>query len=347
MTLKAKIIESNLELKKYENDWAQMYLDGIYDVFQSFHWFDNCCKYIHPESEIFCIMCYENQNLVAIAPFHIVTSKNEKVLTFAGGNLTDYNTILIKKGAVINEVCKLILETLNQNIGLKFNMIRLNHIRDNQYEFENCFGVNSDLKLSEIEQELAMAIELPESVEAFNQLLQKKYLSKIHYYKRRLLRNTNIHFQMLFQHNTLDDYIAWFSYHKKNLWDRFKVNIPQEMREGSYFSFLKKILEVKLASEEVLLPVIKEDEKILASGIYFKKNQTLFKYIQSWDYDLKSYNIGTILDWHMIQYGLNNGYKIFDLGRGAEEYKYKFSAKEIKLKNYFLSCAHIAKPKET
>ncbi|MBX9786196.1 MAG: GNAT family N-acetyltransferase [Alphaproteobacteria bacterium] len=336
MEIRAQIIQSFTDLKKYSDLWTNLYQAGAYDIFQSFDWFESCCKYISQDNELFSILCFEQDNLIAIAPFHIITTPNGKILTFMGGALTDYNTILLKNGYSFNPVWKVIIEVMSLYLKVKYNSIWINHINAFSQELEQSFISSPHLNVLLKEQEIAMAIDLPKNEMEFKQMIKPNVLKKILYYSRRLSKVPQIEFGSIKKGSCLESYISWFMHHKKNLWEKFNIDIPNEMKGESYFSFLKTIIEKSLLRGEVIIPSIIHNNKIIASGIYFDRNKSLIKYIQSWDYDYKSYNVGTILDWYMIHHALGCKYKTFDLGRGGEEYKHKLGAREIVLTNFSL-----------
>jgi len=336
MEIRTHIVQSLNDLKKYSDLWTNLYQTGPYDIFQSFDWFESCCKYINQNNELFCILCFEQDRLIAIAPFHIISSHNGKILTFIGGALTDYNTILLKNGYSFNPVWNVIKDVISQFVKIKYNSIWLNHINTFKQEFEQSFISSPSLKILLKEQEIAMAIDLPKNKMEFNETIKPDILKKIHYYTRRLSKVPQIQFGYIKKGSCLETYIPWFRHHKKNLWQKFNMDIPNEMKGEAYFSFLKTVSEKALLHGEVIIPIIKHKDKIIASGFYFDRNKSLIKYLQCWDYAYKNYNVGTILDWYMIQHALNHKYKIFDLGRGGEDYKYKLGAREIFLTNFSL-----------
>lgn len=335
MQFRSVILETLSDIREYQCIWTHLHSHYPSTIYQSYQWVESCIQHIHPNEALFCVLCFDSDNIISIAPFYISSKNNTKILTFIGGALSDYNFLLVNRVYTYDLAYFLTCKVVRKYTGIKYDHILLNHIDVKSQEYAYLSKKLKKEREALVEYEKAMALTLPVSKTLYEKNLPSSSKKKFKYYRRRALENNLFHFELL-SIESIDSYIYWFKRHKQNLWVKFNTVLPEEMKKESFFDFLQSIIVTLFLENKVIIPSLKKGDQIVAMGIYFLHNQTMSKYIQAWDYSYKNYNIGTVLDWEMIRYCIDANYCIFDLGRGDEAYKYKFGAQEIKLANFLL-----------
>lgn len=335
MNVKIKIIQTEKEILQIYNEWEDLYhSNDALDIYQSVDWVLTWCKYYKACNELFCILIYENKQLVAIAPLIIMQAYKQRILTFIGCTFNDYNYLIIAKYQDHKFLFSKVISTISAYFLNLFDCWELNYINLNKQDFLSIDFKKLHLKPKVVACDIAAAIDLPPSLSAYyNKIVPSKVVT-FQYYERRVFKMPNVSFSFMQDTSNVNSFIEWFKNNKFNTWkkcNKFEA-IADELKENSFFDFLSDLLIKLIPKKAVIIPYLYYEDRILSTGIYFHNPKKINKYIQAWDYNYKSFNVGTVLDWLMIKYALSNkSYKLFDLGRGDEAYKYNFGATNIYL----------------
>lgn len=340
MKLSHRVIGTREELHCIEHTWCALYKDADLDVFQSFEWFDSWWQHFQTDSRLFCLyFADQNEKIVCIAPCIISVEYNQRVLQFSGGNLSDYNCFIIKDGLSKKEGTKLVFSTLSNYLGIYFDSIHLKHIDLLRHNMLEVNFQELGLAYERLNDELAMRVSLPRTLEEYYDKIGKKRRKIFDYYEKRLFKDEQIQFNFLTNKNEVVKYIDWFKEQKKQLWEKYHLfdKLPPEMKGDNFFNYLEHIILKNSETQFLSIPCLVKGDTFLVSGVYFCYKKTIFKFIQSWDYRFKNLSVGTVLDWVMVKHAIENEYAFFDLGRGDEEYKYKFGADQVRLSSFQLT----------
>ncbi len=336
-----RIISSSKELFSIKKDWDTLYHSGNFDIFQSFEWFYLWWKYFGQDLKLFCLCFYnEKSDLIFVAPLIISIEGNNRILRFSGGNLSDYNFLITHAGYTNGIIMKIFYTTIMQFMGTHFDEIQLKHVNLLKHNMLEFHFQESGLALQPLEDELAMKIVLPGSLEEYYGQIEGKRKKVFDYYERNVFKKLGFQFNFLEEKQDIEKYTRWFEEQKKYLWKQYNLyeRLPPEIQHEDFFNYLNDIILANQETKFLLIPCITKDDMLLASGFYFYYKNTVFKFMQSWDYNYKSSSIGTVLDWKMIQYSIINGFKYFDLGRGDEAYKSRFGALPVTLSGFRVTC---------
>lgn len=126
------------------------------------------------------------------------------------------------------------------------------------------------------------------------------------------------------------------SFYRLNLFTRKKHGVfPQP------FTFFAHIWQEIINKELGFLLIVKYKEKIIASSIFFIYKDTIYHKFNASDEHYLRYQPNHLILWTAIQWAVENGYKILDLGRTAPDnigliaFKRHWGAKEIDLPYYY------------
>jgi len=344
MDISYKIIEKEQALLSVKDEWNILYQAGDYDFFQSFSWVYTWWKHYKHNSELFCVLFYDKEQLIFIAPMVICNDNDKKMLRFTGGNLSDYNYLLFKNGCKPEMVLKYFYTLLKRFLGVRFDEVQFKHINLLK---QNMFNLNIDsfgLKLQTLENEPAVTVKLPESLNEYYDKIGSKRTKTFSRYERVAFEREGFCFDFIKKNEDLPKYFSWFKEHKKRLWGQYNMHdkLPPELHQECFFDFLNDIAQDNIESNSLLIPTISNQDTIIASGLYFQHQKTISAYMHCWDYTYKNLSIGTVVDWMMIKHSILNGFKFFDIGRGDEHYKFRFGGESVLLDNFAINSLSMA-----
>ena len=301
------------------------------DVFQSPEWVIAWYMQYANDQAIFCIVFYEDSgDVIGIVPLAIDESTSS--INFAGNPLNDCNNIVVKEGHsyldILSKVFGIIDSVCNAIKHFIIDCIDPSIAGLSDADFKRS-GNNVCIENDDI----SVFLQLPSSYQEYLDIISSKKLKKFAYYERRLFKNDGVEFSRLSSDSDIDKFITWF---KKNKIISLKFSgqydqILDQLKEDTFYSFLQIMIKGLLKKKQVIISYIKIKDQIIAGGVYFVFHKKIMKYIQSWDYEYRIYNPGTVLDWLMIRSAIEDNCVIFDFGRGEEEYKYDFGGENKRL----------------
>ncbi|MBU1057117.1 MAG: GNAT family N-acetyltransferase [Proteobacteria bacterium] len=275
--------------------------------------------------ELSIFLLYENSNLVGIGPFYLQKEKfygfAVKKLTFLGNTIaSDYLDIFSKPGyeekcceAVINSIasqqCLVEFTSLSEEANV-FTYFKKQHNSNHKFKFIFC------------EKTLCPRILLPESVTEFNESLSKstKYLLKR---KQKKIFNQfpSIKFKNIpFKEKSYLDEL--FSLHKKR-WDLISGN------KSTFYSDYRKQFNNKFiqlcSNHDGFFSIIEIEGKVVSLLYLFQYKKQLFFYQNGWEPEFAQVSIGLVHIKMAVEEAIGEKYLSFDMLRGDEQYKYKFS----------------------
>lgn len=322
--MRYKIFRNIDSIRQIEKAWNNIFNENNHlEVFQSPEWVTHWYLQYRSAQEMFCIAFYNDSGeIIAIVPLAI--DHSTKLLHFAGRPLNDYNNIIVKKN---NSSAKILSETL-QIIG---SVDGVEHFIVDCIDLNDKWLTSTDLtnlrdKIFINNDDISVFVKLPSSYQEYLKTINSKKLKKFIYYEKRLFKHDKVEFNRLSLDSDISEFIIWFKKNKIINWRRSGQynQILNQLKEDSFYTFLQVVIKKLLKKKQVIIPYIKIGNQLIASGIYYVFHKKVMKYIQSWDYEYKAYNPGTVLDWLMIRKSIEDNHTIFDFGRGEEGYKYAF-----------------------
>ncbi|TDQ31155.1 acetyltransferase (GNAT) family protein [Zeaxanthinibacter enoshimensis] len=103
--------------------------------------------------------------------------------------------------------------------------------------------------------------------------------------------------------------------------------VEKEMfnRNLMHWKYYYELAYPMILNKQALLFVIYDKDKPITITLNFLYDQHLFSYIQTYDIDYSQYNMGDISMVKHLQWCLENQIQIFDLSKGENDYKLKWS----------------------
>jgi len=306
-----KIDSNDIDIEIYNNfddlilkeNWIKLYDKGAnYNL--SFAWCDIWLKYFKKiDQDIFIFTIWNNENLVFLAPLY--KSKNNLYLIGSDPDLFDSFNLLYENEKYIKQFYNCIYKN-NYNIDFRYldadSMCAKILVK---YLYQN--NINYDSKIIDTK-----------PLTAFDSFQTKiKNNSDIKRCKNRAIKRyqseLNFTFSVQKDNNTMSEFIE---IHK----NRWKGGPFQKI--DNYDLFIKDISQTNL----VVLSKLYMKNKVIAYHLAYKDSKGILNsVIPSYSNKYNDLSPGKVLLFEILEYCRSNNYKVFDFGRGAEEYKYWFS----------------------
>ena len=306
--------------------WKSLENENDLTVFQSCLWHKNWYELIGKYQKYHLnIVLIENLNgKKIILPFGIKSIYGIKVLTFLGGNQTDYNSAIYSRGFSLQEN-EINWNKIKQHLD-KFDIVDIKKlIKLNNYNVLFPQNLYKE-KLSES----SHFTYLRNSWETQKLLFKKKVIQDIARQIRRLRLIGNLEFQIIGQSdNNYENYIKTF----------FKQKEIRYIKTGAFNSFFDpniknfyKNINFRLSSSSyVHFSVLKLNDQVIAThwGAYDKK---FFYYLMpTFSMEWEKYSPGKILLQYLIKWCIEKRIEVFDFTIGSENYKKEWCDNELKL----------------
>lgn len=326
-------LETVNELVSFENSWTALTKDCAQSVFQMPGWVIQWFKAFGRDFKPNCIAVTDGGKLVGFAPLMISELGGTKLLEFAGSFLNDYNAFLASHQRV-REVGKLVFRRLADE-SARWDLFKISAIED----FKMALGVDNfdlfGLAFRPTGYEQSPSFNLPSDWTKYLTKLPQKRVRCLEDLKQRLLLRESCQFNVSIDPTEIVNCMDEFESNRLRSWQfRGRIHdLPPLITTKRFSNFLKALGKTLPTSNGLHFAFLKRGTQIIAAGLYFSANARLMKYMQSWNCDYARMSPGTVLDWLVIQYAIEKGFRVFDFGQGDEPYKFRFGAKNRPLQH--------------
>ncbi|RJP78003.1 MAG: GNAT family N-acetyltransferase [Desulfobacteraceae bacterium] len=321
--MKIDILTTLEQIDNIKKDWDSIYeKDANASFFLSWQWVRGWCEV----TRFHWIVLTARKNIssppVAFLPLGFRTRKINRFVSVTdfvscGGNWSDHSGFLCTPEDSESAISAFALFFKS----IHWDSLSLNEIADPRtVYFLNSFKTRNfqiiDLKPTE-----CPYMELPETWSRYcEEIIPKKVYKDISYNNRRIQRETGFRETSANSDNLTDSVEVFINLYRKRrkptsplMVDRFREIFPRCFKEDS-----------------LRLNIIWDHDKPMAaySGFLDKKNGTFLLYSTAFDEDYRKYSPGSVIISESVKFAIENGFKVYDFGRGTEEYKYTLGAKD-------------------
>jgi hypothetical protein len=283
--------------------WNKLYEKGAnYNL--SLSWCETWLKHFKKENqELFIFTIWQDDALKLLAPLY----KRKNILYLIGSNpdLFDGFNILYDDEKYIKYFFSYIFKKDYQvdfrylDMNTEFSKILI------KYLYQNKISYTSNI------------VDTKPNVNLDNLKIQTKEKSDIKRCKNRAIKNYNSEMKFYYTIDKTEKILNDFIKIHKNRWDGGPFEKIQ-----NFDLFIHDIAKTDLV---VLSKLELEDKNIAYHFAYMDSNNILNSAIPSYSNIYNDISPGKVLLFEIIEYCKSHNLKIFDFGRGAEEYKYWFS----------------------
>jgi CelD/BcsL family acetyltransferase involved in cellulose biosynthesis len=317
------------EISKY---WIDLEDKSLITCFQNFNWFKiwyEIYRKDKPKYQIKIICIFENNIPAAIFPFEIEKKFYLNILSWAGGDKSDYFYPIIRNDFVLK---KEIFNNLFERIIIQINKIDLILFRRQINYFnskENPFvfylkGNHEDSKI--------YTIKLPEKWNIYTKNFLKNNFFKQNLRKiKKLKENGILRFVNVNYKKSCLSYLDKLFFYKNQQLKKNRIKIFDDLDTNFYI----KIFENYKNKNESHLSYLSLDNQILSIHFGIKQKKRFYYLIIATNnskYDI--YSPGRLLISFLIRWSISKKISIFDFTLGSEKYKTDWSNSSQIIFNY-------------
>jgi CelD/BcsL family acetyltransferase involved in cellulose biosynthesis len=332
--MQAYLVTSLDTLSTLESSWTRLACTSAKSVFQTPGWVLPWWEMFGRDLQLHCIIVVDGEELVGLAPLMISEYQSVRYLEFIGSPLNDYNAFLGKQ-AQFAQVGQCILAYLasSDNAWDVFEVFVIESL-------EEAIGLASIAHLPQIQlcmfdPEPAPQMRLPKDWSEYCQGIPNERRKRFEYYKRRLWQDTKPSFEVYSRLDSVASLIEEFELQRLESW-RYRERmdfLPSIIKTDRFSTFLELVCQHLPDTNGLRFGLLRSEQNILAACLYFAAGTKLLKYMQAWNTAFAHLSPGSVLDWLMVEYAIQQNFAIFDFGRGNEVYKFRFGAEPYMLQN--------------
>ncbi|WP_203258678.1 GNAT family N-acetyltransferase [Hyunsoonleella ulvae] len=153
---------------------------------------------------------------------------------------------------------------------------------------------------------------------------KSKKRSIIKRYVNRLEECLNIDYK--FYHGDINhvEYLFLMDNLHRMITNRFN-QLNETHKNLSEWNYLKKSTFAKILSKDASLFVIFNNDEPIEISLNYHYDKILFSYVSSFDIDYTKFGLGHVEIYKQIEWCIENGYKLFEMGVGGTDYKRRWS----------------------
>ena len=194
--------------------------------------------------------------------------------------------------------------------------------------------------LKKIRQYPGFLIEV-DQFEGLEQFMQSKFKKSSRYklkkYRKRLSESFNISSAMFWGEMSKVDFENIFEKFRSLLQKRFvgKGEHNNNLDEQEW-DFYKKVAYPMILKKEAGLFVVFNDEEPIAITLNYFSNDVIFDAITVFDTDYAKFHLGSVNIMSLIEWAIDNGFKILDFSKGYFDYKTRWATKHYYFEYHIL-----------
>lgn len=318
----------NLSVKRYltideaRSAWlAVLEADACSSFFSSPTWLETWWQHHHLGRELLLLGVFSGATAVGFAPLMVKPIPGGRAVLFLGSGLSDYADILADEGLIPRaDVVRAVLSHLADSFpGALFDLQQIPRSSPNLPLIEEWL-VGVRVRRTIAPQDVCPIIALPETAEEYHRQLRKSFLADVRRGERRLRERGVV---------DLVDHIAPDAGDWTSLRDQMSDLQSQRMRtkgevplwQGPLGAFVKDVLAAADAAGKLRLTGLYLDGKMIAYELCFLHGRVIYAWSRAFDEEYRNTGPGKIALLHLLEKGIAEGFRVFDLLRGEEPYK--------------------------
>ena len=313
------------EIVKIREEWKKLFLNCPEATpFQSWEWNYAMIKEFSSSENPKVIIGYNRKNeIVGLAPLKLTCYKfpGIKILEFIDNNSSDYLDFLVEDEYKYTFTAALFDFLKNSKDWSILNLINL------RKETKDLISRYLPVEISR--QVICPCVYLPDTMQEYENEVHRRELKSIKRKLRKLLPQNRVMYVVRESHEILEEDInSFIELHQK------RQNFKGERGKFCTKALKERFHEIsKLLSDAGILRIemLKIDSQIAAINYILVWNNKKYNYLSGMDPAFSQFKPGKILIYYMIEDAINKSYNVFDFLRGAEDYKYFWTNKEIQL----------------
>jgi CelD/BcsL family acetyltransferase involved in cellulose biosynthesis len=306
-------------------------------VFQTPEWALGWWRALPNRSTPFCIALFEQERLVGLAPLYIETWYGSRAIRFMGTPHDDPNRALAEP-AYARAFTEAFAQGLQQH-ARDWDVLRLAELEQEETPLARaCAQTVPGLVMRELSASNAPGIHLPEEWADYWKRLSSTHRKKMKTYRRKLESHGAVSFQVITEPERLANELpVFFRARWKNWSERKRLNkMVMFQQTATYRDTLAEICVQLAKREHVWLGRLELNAQPVGWILAFRVNNTLSDYMTTFDVAYAACSPGQLVFQELIRYAITQRVQYYQMGRGAQPYKFWFRATAQINKNHVL-----------
>lgn len=336
--LTAQVYTDPTALDALVPQWQQL-VDRVTSatVYQTPEWALAWLGALHKHAMPFGIALYAGERLVGIAPFCIDNIRGVRVVRFMGGDLNDFNCVLVEP-AFMAQVSDPIARLLDEHES-EWDVVRLTGLDDSDLLGELLAdGLLKSDRRHRLQSGDIPTLTLARSWGDYQAKLSAHRRKKIRQAQRRMSELGQVSFQLVTEPHALAEALPVFYAARTENWrarKRLHKMVAIQQTPG-YWSTLTQICLDLAVTRRVWLGHLELNGAPIAWELSFVTNGNVVAYLTTFDASYARYSPGQLAVVEMIRSAIEQGMRCVIKGRGAQPYKYWFGAVPRKTQNQLI-----------
>ena len=320
-----EILTENFQLMNFRDEWFEFWKTNPYHhPFNSPDWVIPWWKYFGNDKPLLLIFRV-GYALSGCIPFYIhLSAEGERQLKLIGTGNSDYLEVLLSPEYSV-EIISMINHLLNSS-QKNYDVCYING-QGEQSNLLKYFRDNSDKNIIINKEDVSPVADLPGSFEEYINTLPVQFRKNTLRAKRKL---SSLNYELLSANSyEVSEYLdKMIELHNREWNLRGQNGVLYDLRVQK---FIMEVIGNFLSTGNVKLYALKNYDHFAAINIIFEVSASAYYYIGSMNVEFSKFSPGSVILLSIIEDCINRGISRFDFLRGAEEYKYKWGAKDTQI----------------
>jgi CelD/BcsL family acetyltransferase involved in cellulose biosynthesis len=289
-----------------------------------YHWQETIGEH-SPRTEPRIVLLEDSDGAQAILPFGVQLRHGMRLLSFLGGDQSDYNCLVFtRKGKAMFQKSDL-WEKIFSKLP-KFDLLYINNIPE-EITTSSMFTYHKEHLL---ESNHSYSAELPSSWEEYQKQLTSKLKADSRRNRRNLHEKGELKFEILEQDNEkISEVLEKFFEQKRN---RYQTSGAYDMLSSEAVrEFYSEMPSEFGQGAKIQLSALVLDDLVLATHWGVVDQCNFYYLMPTYSSKWKRYSPGRLLLEHLLKWSIEQNLKVFDFTVGGEEYKKEWCNREMKL----------------
>lgn len=295
--------------------------DSTPTFFSTPAWLQTWWSHNHNGNELLLLQVLNGATPVGLALLMLTPVPGGRSVLFLGTGLSDYADILVDetladRRSVVFAVLDYLSATYKDALFDLQEIPAASPTLGIMQEWVAAHGLRAVV----VPQDICPVIVLPETPELYHKELKKSFLADVRRGDRRLRERGEV---VIVDHITptdgdwtvLRDQMCELQSQRM----RTKGEVP--LWQGPLGAFVKDVLAATDAAGQLRLTGLYLDGKLIAYELCFLHRTTIYAWSRAFDEEHRNTGPGKIALLHLLETGITQGYRVFDLLRGEEPYK--------------------------
>lgn len=350
--LTVQVVNEVTAFASLEREWDELAANSSATVFQTFDWQYLWWKHfaVRRDCHLFLVLVKSGEKLIGIAPFYIQTYsimgfRIFRQLKFVGGGIqssrltvlslerdgpSDYLDIVAMRGHE-RQVASVLAAFLRQKSYLWDEMYFQNVPEESTistYLFPLLRQSGGSMTTSTAD--ACLKVELPDTYEAYLRSLKKKARQHCRHACRVYFEDEQYKLEDVSQAGKIDGSLEILSQLHQNRWNR--LGYAGLFSDSRFVSLHNEVAKAFAKKDRLWFKVLRREGKPVAAELGYKFNDRIYPYTSGFDEGRVAgsphSSPGLAMKLLVITDGIRSGFKMVDLSRGGESYKYDLTSAE-------------------